>query len=260
MPNWGYNYAYELYSIRDSVVNENGFSVFKLANPDSLTIDDEGQRFGTLSTAITLLWNSSVPRFCYDHPGYRYILLRYNDDDECLAYMMKNTGINRTINQHGNEEWKATFLAVSPDMDILKAVLEYRNKTAYSKCFNSARHISKEHSMFMDTLRNTISPAFECGITNIPLIKDVFYNEPHTVVKWNDGTTTIVGCAEGEEFSKELGLSVAIAKKYFELLGFPYPRAALKKLAENGHDQTAKTKARKKFKDDKKAKAIATEE
>ena len=255
MPNWGYNYAYELYSIRDSVVTESGFCVSKLPNPDSLAIDNEEQCFGVQSTTITLSWNS-VPGLPYHYHDYKYVLLRYNDDDECLAYMMKNTAVNRI----GHEEWEATFHAVSPDMDILKAVLEYRNKTAYSKCFNSARHISKERSMFMDALRNTISPAFECGITNIPLIKDVFYNEPHTVVKWNDGTTTIVGCAEGEEFSKELGLSVAIAKKYFELLGFPYPRAALKKLAENGHDQTAKTKARKKFKDDKKAKAIATEE
>ena len=81
-----------------------------------------------------------------------------------------------------------------------------------------------------------------------------------TIVKWNDGTTTIVGCAEGEEFSKELGLSVAIAEKYFEVLGSPYPRAALKKLAENGHDQTAKTKARRDFKAAKKAKKTVTEE
>lgn len=253
MPNWGYNYAYELYSIRNSVVNKNNFCVSKLVNPDRLTIDDEEQRFGIPSTTITLLWNSSVPRLPYNYPDYRYMLLRYNDADECLAYMMQNTAVKRI----GDEEWEATFLAVSPDTDILKAVLAYREKTKYC---NGVQRISKERFMFTNTLENAINSAFGYGTTNIPLIKEIFYNEPHTVIKWNDGTTTIVGCAEGEEFSKELGLSVAIAKKYFEDLGFPYPRAALKKFAENGHDQTAKTKARKKFKADKKAKKIVTKE
>lgn len=86
----------------------------------------------------------------------------------------------------------------------------------------------------------------------MPRITKIYYNEPHTTVKWSDGSITVVGCAEGETFSKELGLAVAIAKKYYEDLGSSYPRAALKRAAENGIDQTAKTKARKKYKQDKK--------
>jgi len=250
MPNLDYNYSYELYAIRDSVINKSGFCISELPNPDRITMDNEEQRFGKSLITITLLWNSSMPRFL---PDYRYILLQYKDADECLAYMMKATAINRV--SYGESE--AIFRAVLPDTNILKAVLEYREKTKYC---NGVRRISEERFMFTNALENALNSAFRYGTTNTPLIKELFYNEPHTIVKWNDGTTTVVGCAEGEEFSKELGLSVAIAEKYFEVLGFPYPRAALKKLTENGHDQTAKTKARRDFKAAKKAKKIETEE
>lgn len=88
----------------------------------------------------------------------------------------------------------------------------------------------------------------------MPKIEAIFYNDPYTTVKWNDGSVNTVKCAEGEKFSKELGLSVIIAKKYLEVSGCIYPRAGLKRLAESGVDQTAKTKARKEYKAKKKAK------
>lgn len=44
-------------------------------------------------------------------------------------------------------------------------------------------------------------------------IKNVYFNEPVTVVLWEDGTKTIVKCQEGDTYSKETGLAVAIAKK-----------------------------------------------
>lgn len=44
-------------------------------------------------------------------------------------------------------------------------------------------------------------------------IKQVYFNEPVTVVIWADGTKTIVKCQEGDTYSKETGLAVAIAKK-----------------------------------------------
>ena len=44
-------------------------------------------------------------------------------------------------------------------------------------------------------------------------IKQVYFNEPVTVVLWADGTKTIVKCQEGDTYSKETGLAVAIAKK-----------------------------------------------
>lgn len=45
-------------------------------------------------------------------------------------------------------------------------------------------------------------------------IKDVIFNDPATIVLWNDGTKTVVK-ATGETFDKEKGLAMAIAKKLY---------------------------------------------
>lgn len=48
-----------------------------------------------------------------------------------------------------------------------------------------------------------------------PSIKNVYFNNPVTVVIWDDGTKTIVKCQEqtGDTYSKETGLAMCIAKK-----------------------------------------------
>lgn len=48
----------------------------------------------------------------------------------------------------------------------------------------------------------------------LPGIDEVIFNPPATIVKWGDGTKTVVK-ASGEEFSEEHGLAMAIARKYF---------------------------------------------
>ena len=46
-------------------------------------------------------------------------------------------------------------------------------------------------------------------------IKNVVFNDPATIVLWEDGTKTVVKCGEDEEFDWEKGLAMAIAKKAF---------------------------------------------
>lgn len=46
-----------------------------------------------------------------------------------------------------------------------------------------------------------------------PKIKKVIFNDPATVVLWNDGTKTVVKCMEGDTFSQEMGLAMCICKK-----------------------------------------------
>lgn len=46
-----------------------------------------------------------------------------------------------------------------------------------------------------------------------PKIKKVIYNNPATIVLWNDGTKTVVKCMEGDTFSQEMGLAMCICKK-----------------------------------------------
>lgn len=49
--------------------------------------------------------------------------------------------------------------------------------------------------------------------TYIPEIKNAYFNNPMTVVIWEDGTKTMVRCQEGDEYSPETGLALCIAKK-----------------------------------------------
>lgn len=44
-------------------------------------------------------------------------------------------------------------------------------------------------------------------------VAKVIYDNPTTTVYWLDGTYTVVRCHEGDEFSEEVGLAMAIVRK-----------------------------------------------
>lgn len=53
------------------------------------------------------------------------------------------------------------------------------------------------------------------GNKMVPGIKEVKFNNPATIIFWNDGTKTVVKAGKGEEFDPEKGLVMAIAKKLY---------------------------------------------
>lgn len=67
-------------------------------------------------------------------------------------------------------------------------------------------------------------------------IKKVVYNYPATIVWWTDGSKTIVKVHKGEEFNKEMGLAMAIAKKVFG--NTTGSRAAFKKVVNMADDHS----------------------
>lgn len=46
-------------------------------------------------------------------------------------------------------------------------------------------------------------------------IKNVIFNDPATIVFWDDGTKTVVKCQPGDSFDSEKGLAMAITKKAY---------------------------------------------
>lgn len=54
---------------------------------------------------------------------------------------------------------------------------------------------------------------FSGVIKNGIYIKEVIYNNPATIVFWNDGTKTVSKCHEDDTYSKETGLAICIIKK-----------------------------------------------
>ena len=46
-------------------------------------------------------------------------------------------------------------------------------------------------------------------------IKRVIFNDPATIVIWEDGTKTVVKCQDGDIYDKQTGLALCVMKKYF---------------------------------------------
>ncbi len=51
--------------------------------------------------------------------------------------------------------------------------------------------------------------------TCLPNIIKVVYHNPATIVFWSDGTKTVVKCQNGDTYSAETGLAMAICKKAY---------------------------------------------
>lgn len=88
-------------------------------------------------------------------------------------------------------------------------------------CRNSGRNMMKRtpNDLFGiggDNMNTNYSDMYKNGSLfgmNGLRIKNVIFNEPATIVYWDDGNKTVVKCGKGEQFDPEKGLAMAIAKK-----------------------------------------------
>lgn len=85
-------------------------------------------------------------------------------------------------------------------------------------------------------------------VKNVPVITRCIINDPAVVVFWSDGTKTIGKRMGDDEFNPEIGLAMAISRKYYELIGFPNPRSAFKNQLNIAEDRSAKTKEKRECK------------
>ena len=104
---------------------------------------------------------------------------------------------------------------------------------------------------FLSRIKDNISAL----LMGVPMIERVIYNAPNTIVFWNDGTSTTVTTTDGEEFNKEIGLAMAIAKKYFSVRD-SHPRAAFRKVVKNADDYTEASNRRRNQREAKKQKHL----
>lgn len=99
------------------------------------------------------------------------------------------------------------------------------NLSKYGYFYFPFDQLSEIHSKDCNQVStNILSKSLICtdstiGLTvpakSFPSIKNVYFNNPVTVVIWDDGTKTIVKCQKqmGDTYSKEAGLAMCIAKK-----------------------------------------------
>ena len=63
--------------------------------------------------------------------------------------------------------------------------------------------------------RDFLNSIYGISSSRIPEIKNVIFNDPATIVFWEDGTKTVVKCQDGDGFDPEKGLAMAIVKKAY---------------------------------------------
>ena len=81
--------------------------------------------------------------------------------------------------------------------------------------YRSLYYVKNGTEVPRNTYRNILNSTYGIGSLRIPEIKNVIFNDPATIVFWEDGTKTVVKCQDGDEFDPEKGLAMAITKKAY---------------------------------------------
>lgn len=141
--------------------------------------------------------NGMIIRSCYpDGDHYRLLLEGYMnaEEDEYCKNDVEST--KKRIKYFETDDLKRNILDeyVDTDTEIMKYIEQ--------------RIIKPQRDYVQSTLKQKLNERFGFNM----IIKKVIFSDPCTIVLWGDGTKTIVRC-ENEEFDKEKGLAMAIAKK-----------------------------------------------
>ena len=64
-----------------------------------------------------------------------------------------------------------------------------------------------------DRLQRILSHTFNIRGGSVIGIKEVIFNNPATIILWEDGTKTVVKCGKNDTYDPEKGMAMAICKK-----------------------------------------------
>ena len=92
------------------------------------------------------------------------------------------------------------------DAHLRKRILEIIDELQKEMLFMLPRNITCDFD-------RDVLPVVPVSNNYLPEIKKVIFNNPATIVYWNDGSKTVVKCQDGDTFDKEKGLALAICKK-----------------------------------------------
>lgn len=99
------------------------------------------------------------------------------------------------------EDGSLSYSINSNGGSIISSVSQEYEKSSLSRWLKGDWDIMRGRSYAVIPYSNFITP------------REVIYNDPATIVFWEDGTKTVVKCQPGDSFSKELGLAMAFVKK-----------------------------------------------
>lgn len=179
-------------------------------------------------------------RIAYNYDRRQIILEYFENSKQKIKYfnMGNFTIIGRVVNSPNKEDFiiiPLTIYTCTKRSDLYNGIYtEYICKRREEFTIDEKQAITKYYKDHM------ITSLIEHGSfpNHMPGIRKVFFNDPYTTIKWTDDTTTTVKCRDDEKFNKEIGVSMAISRKYFELNNPTAPRAKFKEIVKNATDQT----------------------
>lgn len=153
---------------------------------------------------------------------------------ECTSEFYKITDLNAFV-EYGDLNWKysgysskyvlQTIAQLLPNSKEVIERIEARLMNKVRKAFEHSDDDREEEKEMTDyktisTTKITVRDinAKSCApisIIKIPEISKIVFNNPATIVFWEDGTKTVVKCMEGQEFNEYYGVACAIMKRYF---------------------------------------------
>lgn len=134
-----------------------------------------------------------------------------------------------------------------------KVVQFYDRYLNEGKGFSEMNSCDFSNKTAIDILDKIQSDYFNKFLNRMPVITRLIVDKPAVVACWSDNTKTVSRMMdEGEHFDPEIGLAMCISKKYYEILGFPYPRSAFKNQVENAYYKKDKTNLKKKTESEEK--------
>lgn len=265
-----------LYDVKDfkifAVIKvDDGYDIIALPQPLSIQYETN---YSKLHKEYVIEWVQDVSKALYSDRSNFLIVYKYNRFDKKIDTEVLHvfsfdystcccTDISKLVTYRYR---CAVNFVLTPDEEMVVSKMNdrFRNKVNKLRGNNIDTIIIDELPNESDNMSDTfvVLRHAPCGISIVamPTIADIYYNAPYTTVKWSDGTATTVAATNGEEFNKELGLAMAMSRKYCECMGLKYPRAGFKRMVNNAHDQTAKTAARREYKKSRKLlKAASTD-
>ena len=110
----------------------------------------------------------------------------------------------------GNGAWEINPL-YKPTPDIASHCPQFTLSTSVNT--KPDLETEKAREAFWKIFGSHLFASGKCKTNTLPEIKKVIFNDPATIVLWDDGTKTVVKCSLGDTYSEWSGLAFCICKK-----------------------------------------------
>jgi hypothetical protein len=151
----------------------------------------------------------SIPNYLYalaNHKGPAYI------DAGGMTIPVKIMDLEHESSWHESDKTTFKCLVVNEDQIQVHTAVDHIAKRALNAFYGANADAYVRQCLTKAAAKKALNEPPQ-NTFNPFAIKRVYFNNPVTVVIWEDGTKTIVRCQEGDVYSKETGLALCIAKK-----------------------------------------------